>query len=170
MSRLEEIRDFLALTERIGTAGQPLPEQFTAVREAGYEGVINLIPPMVPAGFWPGEPEAVAALGMEFVNIPVEWQAPTSQDLMRFFEVMAERGEQRLFIHCVANKRVSVFLFLYRVLCLGMEEADAEDDLDRIWTPAGVWRAFLEEALTTGRAELMAHVRNRGGYGYSEQE
>ena len=168
MSRLEEIRDFLELTKTIGTAGQPLPEQFAALREAGYERIINLIPPVVSAGFWPGEPEAAAALGMEFVNIPVEWQAPMPQDLMRFFDVMAESGERRLFIHCVANKRVSVFLFLYRVLCLGMEEADAEDDLDRIWTPAGVWRAFLEEALTTGRAELIAHVQNRGVYGYPE--
>lgn len=146
---LTEIRAYLALTPLLGTSGQPTLEQFAAVRDAGYETVVSLLPPeRNPYGA--AEPEIVAALGMEFVNIPVVWAEPRPEDLNRFFEVMDTNAERKLFIHCAANMRVSAFLFLYRVLRLGMPEADAEDDMERIWTPEGVWRAFIDQALSMG--------------------
>jgi hypothetical protein len=42
---LTEIYSYLAIGEKLGTAGQPTPDQFWKVREAGFEVVINLALP-----------------------------------------------------------------------------------------------------------------------------
>ena len=41
-SQLSDIYRFQAVTANLGTAGQPTAEQFDAVKDAGYEVVINL--------------------------------------------------------------------------------------------------------------------------------
>ncbi len=38
------IKNFNEIDDRIGPAGQPTAEKFNAVREAGYEAVVNLLP------------------------------------------------------------------------------------------------------------------------------
>jgi hypothetical protein len=42
---LSEIYNYRPIGERLGTAGQPTEDQFQAVREAGFEAVINLALP-----------------------------------------------------------------------------------------------------------------------------
>ena len=39
---LADIRNFLAIAERLGTAGQPTEAQLVEIRDAGYAAVINL--------------------------------------------------------------------------------------------------------------------------------
>ncbi len=45
LTPLTEIYNFRAISERIGTAGQPTESQFRVVREAGFDAVINLALP-----------------------------------------------------------------------------------------------------------------------------
>lgn len=144
---ITEIRDFLLLTDNLATAGQPTCEQFAEIKAAGYEVVINLVPANNPS-FLQGEPEIVVLLGMRYIGIPVEWGNPTAPNLHCFFEAMDTHHDKKLFVHCAANKRASAFVFLYRVLRLNLEEADAEDVMENIWTPEGTWRVFLEEMLS----------------------
>ncbi|MBC8103114.1 MAG: protein tyrosine phosphatase family protein [Cytophagales bacterium] len=145
-SEITGIRDLCAISDRLVTAGQPTPEQFAALKAEGFEVVINLVPPTNPH-FVGGEPEIVTALGLRYEGISVDWAAPNREELFRFFEVMQSCEDKKVFVHCAANKRVSVFVFLYRVLCLGTDETDAEDDLERVWVPEGAWRAFLSDSL-----------------------
>jgi protein tyrosine phosphatase (PTP) superfamily phosphohydrolase (DUF442 family) len=142
-----DIRDFLPLTDRLATAGQPTCEQFADLKAAGYEIVINLVPMQNP-NFMQGEPEIVAKMGMEYVGISVDWGCPTTEDLHCFFTAMDNNQHRKIFVHCAANKRASAFVFLYRVLRQDVDEADAEDDLEQIWTPEGTWRHFINEMLS----------------------
>jgi protein tyrosine phosphatase (PTP) superfamily phosphohydrolase (DUF442 family) len=144
MPDLNEITNYLALSDRIGTAGQPTESQFQAVKAAGYETVINLAL-FSSTGALPNEREVVEGLGMEFLHIPVEWDAPTAEDAARFFSAMDEREGRRVFVHCAMNMRVSAFMHLYRTLRKGMPPDEAEKDLLRIWEPNDRWRAFMEE-------------------------
>ncbi len=144
---ISDIRDFLPLDALLATAGQPTFDQFAKIKEAGYEVVINLVPFGNP-NFLEGEAERVSNLGMEYVGISVDWSNPAAADLHCFFDTMDENRHRRLFVHCAANKRASAFVFLYRVLRLDIDEADAEDDMEQIWIPEGVWRAFLNEMLS----------------------
>jgi protein tyrosine phosphatase (PTP) superfamily phosphohydrolase (DUF442 family) len=144
---ITEIRDFLSLSDGLATAGQPTYDQFPDIKAAGYEVVINLVPAKNP-NFLQGEAERITDLGMAYVGIAVDWGNPAAADLYRFFEVMDDNRNRKLFVQCAANKRASVFVFLYRVIRLNMDEADAEDDMEEIWTPEGTWRIFIEEMLS----------------------
>ncbi len=136
----------LCLSETLGTAGQPTPDQFAAIRDAGYEVVINLAMDD-SSGALPDEGELVAAQGMDYVHIPVVWESPMLADWERFLDVMDQNQGRKVFVHCALNMRVSCFAFLYRVLRLGVPAEVAWQDVLVIWEPNEVWRQFIEEVM-----------------------
>jgi protein tyrosine phosphatase (PTP) superfamily phosphohydrolase (DUF442 family) len=145
---LTGIRNFVPLTPLIATSGQPTAEQLAAVRDAGYETVINLLPP--ERRDLPDEARVVADLGMEYVNIPVVWTRPTEENLADFFAAMEARADRKVYVHCAVNMRVSAFCYLYRVLRLGVPPDEAEIELHDVWVPDGVWKDFIR-AQVVGR-------------------
>ena len=116
------------------------------IREAGFEAVINLALPTSDNAL-PNEGSVVTSQGMSYVHIPVNFQAPNSQDFRAFCRVMDAFDGRRVFVHCAANKRVSAFVFLYRVLRQRVAVAEAERDLDAIWQPDEVWSRFIRTQL-----------------------
>ncbi len=153
MNTLEHIRNFLRIDERLATSGMPQPEDFAALRQAGFDVVINLALPTSDNAL-PNEGELVSAQGMTYVHIPVKFDAPQSEDFDRFTRVLDACAGQRVFVHCAANMRVSAFVFLHR-LSHRVDRATAESDLTRIWQPDGVWREFVNERLAgLGQAPL----------------
>ncbi|HZG37779.1 MAG TPA: protein tyrosine phosphatase family protein [Nodosilinea sp.] len=145
-AELNAIRNYLALSPVLGTAGQPTPEQFAAVAQAGYTVVINLALSTSDHAI-PHEAELVKSLGMTHFHIPVVWEAPTPADLEIFFKVMERNSDRKTFVHCALNMRVSAFVYLYRVLRQGVDPAVALADLHRIWHPNPTWQAFIDKAL-----------------------
>lgn len=140
---LQQIYQFLAISEAIATAGQPTAEQFTAIQQAGYQVVINLALP-TSDGALPDEAGLVRQLGMEYIAIPVAWEQPTPEDCDRFFAALDQHHDQRIFVHCAANMRVSAFMYLYRRLRQATDEAIAQADLQRIWQPNTTWQALID--------------------------
>jgi protein tyrosine phosphatase (PTP) superfamily phosphohydrolase (DUF442 family) len=143
---LSEIYNFRALDNRLGTAGQPTEEQFRAIREAGFEAVINLALPTSDNAL-AHEGSVVTGLGMSYVHIPVDFKAPTAQDFRAFCRVMEAFEGRRVFVHCAANMRVSAFVFLYRVLHQHVSPSEARRDLLAIWQPDEVWSRFIQKQL-----------------------
>lgn len=145
---LTEIYNFLPIDDGWATAGQPTVEQFAAIKAAGYEVIINLGIPDSPRAVL-HEAEVVAAQGIDYVAIPVVWEAPTAADLAAFFAAMQAHQAEKRFVHCIANMRVSAFTFLYRVLGLGAPIDEARQTLHQIWEPNPVWQQFIDEQLAT---------------------
>jgi protein tyrosine phosphatase (PTP) superfamily phosphohydrolase (DUF442 family) len=145
-NRIEDIYNFLKLSDSIATSGQPTEEQFSAIKEAGYQVVVNLALPESPNAL-PDEKKVVLAQGMQYVHIPVLWENPTIEDVARFFTVMEAHADKNIFVHCAANKRVSAFIYLYRRLNERMSEEDARKDLHQIWLPNEIWQKFIEQLL-----------------------
>jgi protein tyrosine phosphatase (PTP) superfamily phosphohydrolase (DUF442 family) len=143
---LSEITNFYQISNGLATSGMPRPEQFAEIGAAGYQLVINLARSVSP-GQPSNEAELVRAAGMDYIHIPVEWEHPQLQDVQQFFSVMDANRERRIFVHCVMNYRVSAFVYLYRVLHLGIPEPQARQDLQRLWTPDGIWAELIEQAL-----------------------
>jgi protein tyrosine phosphatase (PTP) superfamily phosphohydrolase (DUF442 family) len=146
MKSLDEIYQFRAIGERLGTAGQPTEVQLRLIREAGFEGVINLALPTSDNAL-ASEGSIVTGLGMFYVHIPVDFKAPAAKDFRAFCGVMEALEDRRVFVHCAANMRVSAFVFLYRVLRQHVAPAAAERDLHAIWQPDDVWSRFIREQL-----------------------
>ena len=141
-----EIYNYRAVGDKLGTAGQPTEDQFRAIREAGFEAVINLALPTSDNAL-AHEGSFVTGLGMSYVHIPVDFKAPTAQDFRAFCSVMDAFDGRRVFVHCAANKRVSAFVFLYRVLHQHVPRAEAERELRAIWQPDEVWSFFIRHQL-----------------------
>ena len=147
---LAEICNFRRISKTLGTAGQPLPDQFAAIRAAGYEVVVNLAM-ATSTNALPNEAGLVTEQRMAYVHIPVVWERPTEDDLAQFLTTMEAYGGRRIFVHCALNMRVSVFVLLYRVLRLQVPLEVARADLLSIWEPDGVWAEFMDGVLAQSR-------------------
>ena len=80
---VSDIVNYIAIDDRIGTAGLPTRQQFRAVRDAGYEVVVNLLP-SVQDNALKGEDELVQSLGLKYHYIPVIWTDPKPADFTAF--------------------------------------------------------------------------------------
>jgi len=138
------IKNFLRLSPRLATSGQPTEQQFADIAAAGFESVINLALP-TSTNALANEHELVTAHGLEYVHLPVVWESPQYEDFTRFVTAMHERKERRVLVHCAMNMRVSAFMFLHRTLVEGIPAAEAKRDLHRIWEPDETWRAFIDD-------------------------
>jgi len=146
MDKLNTIYNFLSLSAKLATSGQPLEEELEYISKAGYEVVINLA--LSDADYSLADEEgSVTKLGMEYIHIPVIWQSPTSNDLDKFFDVMEKYKNKKLFVHCAANMRVSSFVALYRVIKEGWDYSDAINDVYKIWNPNDIWSDFIRSEL-----------------------
>ncbi|GAP97931.1 protein tyrosine phosphatase family protein [Leptolyngbya sp. NIES-2104] len=144
---MESIQNFIQIHDRLATAGQPMIEQFKAIRDAGYTVVINLAVPS-SEGAIANEREIVESLGMQYFHIPVIWDNPTIDDFNQFADVMQTHADQSIFVHCAKNMRVSAFVYLYRRSHEKISEEAARADLNRIWQPNPIWRLFMETVLS----------------------
>jgi protein tyrosine phosphatase (PTP) superfamily phosphohydrolase (DUF442 family) len=139
---IEAIPNYLVLPNGVGTGGQPSEAQLRELAEAGYEVVINLALPTSPNAL-ADEAGTVAGAGMEYISIPVEWERPAEADYERFVAAMRENAGRKVFVHCAMNKRVSAFLYRYRVREEGVAPEVAAVDLRRVWEPEGIWGEFV---------------------------
>jgi protein tyrosine phosphatase (PTP) superfamily phosphohydrolase (DUF442 family) len=148
---IENIKNFLAVGERLGTGGQPIEVQLAEVAGAGYKVVVNL-GLLDPKYCLPDEARLVASLGMEYHHIPVKFDDPQFADFERFTELMTSFGTQRVFVHCAANMRVSTFVALHHQRCLGWSSERANDHAKTFWEPNETWLRFV--ALCREKFEL----------------
>lgn len=147
--QLERILNYRRISEKIATAGQPSEGQLLAISESGFEIVINLGLENRDYSL-PDEKALVESLGLEYVHIPVEWEKPTPQDFHEFVSIVKRNKDRNLFIHCAANKRVSVFVALYRISELGRAREAALLAVQEIWEPNEIWKQFVLDILEHG--------------------
>ena len=145
-SGIEDIRAFRLISPRLGTSGMPREEHIPAIRRAGFEVVINLAL-VTSEGAIAHESNLVTREGMAYFQIPVQFDSPTPADFDLFCGLMRACEGRSTFVHCAANKRVSAFVYLYRVLHEGTPEERARRDLHAIWQPDEVWSRFIAEQM-----------------------
>ena len=143
---LQRIYNYRKLSDTLATAGQPGEAQLGLIALAGFEVVINLGLSDTEYAL-ADEAALVKALGLAYEHVPVSWVCPQVADVECFFELMARYAGKKLFVHCAANKRVSVFVALHRILNQGWHRQQAMADVLAIWEPDHTWNAFIETAL-----------------------
>jgi len=144
---VEDIFNFLQISDLIATAGQPTEQQLTSIKDAGYQVVVNLAPLAKFETTLPNEEALVESLGMEYVHIPVTWNNPTLEDFDRFAQVMQANAKRPIFVHCAGNFRVSAFMYLYRRIYQNIDEEQARKDLHKLWVPDRVWQQFMQQVI-----------------------
>ena len=145
-AELAEIRNFKEYSPTFASAGQPTREQLEAVRDAGFERVAY-IAFSNSRGAIADEDAVVKELGMDYVQVPVIWDAPTPADFYAFAGAMQREPDKKTLLHCQANYRASAFAFLYRVIYQDVSVGAAKADMNSIWTPNETWRQLIFDVL-----------------------
>lgn len=142
---MESIINFYQITDDIGTSGQPTSDQFSTIAAAGYTTVINLAMHNSDTAI-AEEGSIVSSLGMTYIHIPVPFEAPSINHLAKFFAVMDALHNEKVFVHCQVNARVSAFMHQYLTLKKGYSSEDASSPLLLKWLPEmdEKWKAVLE--------------------------
>ena len=144
--------NFLQLSDSLFTGGMPKADQLTDAAKQGVKVVINLAPHDVPHAL-PDEAELVNSLGMQYINIPVNWNTPTKEGLDKFMDAMDEHKDRKILVHCEANFRASAFVSMYRILREGWKPDEALGVMHKIWDEDAypVWKMFIEDMLKRSR-------------------
>ncbi len=148
---VESIYNYVLLADNMATSGQPTEEELFFIVNSGYEIVVNLGLDDTEYSL-KNEASFFNERKIQYFHIPVIFQEPKENDLSQFIETLEKYREKRIFIHCAANKRVSVFIALYRIMKLGWQESKALSDINLIWEPNGVWQSFINHQLTNNRS------------------
>ncbi len=143
-SPLAQITNYHPATADIGTSGQPTADQFRLIADSGYRLVVNLALPSSDHAL-ANEGSLVTGLGMSYWHLPVDFDAPTLDELGLFCRTLEAWRGQKVWVHCVVNARVSAFMFQYLTQVRGVAPKAATSPLLEKWEPKmdAIWKAFL---------------------------
>ncbi|MEL6437661.1 MAG: protein tyrosine phosphatase family protein [Cyanobacteria bacterium J06621_8] len=144
---MEMIPDYYLINDALATSGQPTPQQFGLIAQAGYQAVINLAISS-SSNAVANEGAIVTDLGLIYVHIPVLWDAPQIEDVVMFFKMMQAFEGQKIWVHCAKNMRVSCFIYLWQKHVLLLGEEQARYPMNQIWQPTGIWQQLIDNSET----------------------
>lgn len=150
MTELTDILNWRRRDDRTTLSGQPTEVQFEAIRDLGVGRVINL-GPYDNEGALADEPGTLAALGIEYTYIPVDFENPTQDDFDAFCAALDDAGPSAVHVHCIYNARVTAFFYRYAKEGRGGDITEAADMMDSIWRPGGVWATFIGKPEDAGK-------------------
>jgi protein tyrosine phosphatase (PTP) superfamily phosphohydrolase (DUF442 family) len=131
---------------RLVTSGQPSAKGLRALRERGFEAVIYLAPSTVHDAV-AEEPDILKAQGIEFVHIPIPFDAPGENHFLAVAEALRRLRERKVLVHCQVNLRASSMVFLYRAIVEKQDPAKAYEAVARVWSPEGPWKTLIASEL-----------------------
>ena len=147
MDKITDIFNFLSIDLSLSTSGQPTEAQLSILADQGYEVIINLALHNDPRYSLPDEAGLVTSLGMQYMHIPVQFDAPAEHDLELFFNAMEINKEKKVHLHCAANMRVTAFLGLYYQIKKKKPKEEAFAPMRSIWESDEVWSSFISSML-----------------------
>ncbi len=153
LTPLKDIIAYFPVDDRLATSGQPTVAQFKDIAAAGFQTVINLGLP-TSTGALSDEKATVEANGMDYVAIPVPFEAPTREHYFRFESELRPRRDRRVWVHCAMNYRVSSFLAVYRMRVLGWSRRDAFAAVVKVWEPDLVWARWTDDCLSAANETI----------------
>ncbi|MGB0558385.1 MAG: protein tyrosine phosphatase family protein [Pseudohongiellaceae bacterium] len=143
---LAEIVNFRQYSATFASAGQPTREQFATIAENGFERVVYIAFTNNPNAL-PDADQVVKGLGMEYMQVPVDYQNPLPDEFYAFADAMERNKQKKTLLHCQVNYRATAFSFLYRVIFEDVALAEAKADMNTVWQPNEVWRDFIFDVL-----------------------
>lgn len=142
----DDITNYREYSATLSSSGQPTASQLKSAKAAGFERVVFLAF-SDSDGSISNEDRIVEDLGMEYMHVPVDWEAPRSRDFNAFAAAMQSAPKMKTLVHCQVNFRASTFSFLYRVLYQDVPLGEAKDALNSVWVPNETWRGLIFEVL-----------------------
>jgi protein tyrosine phosphatase (PTP) superfamily phosphohydrolase (DUF442 family) len=142
---MNDIKNFLRISDRLASSGQPDETQLALIAAAGFEVVINL---GLSDGKYalPDEAATVTTLGLAYHHIPVQFESPQYTELTAFMAIMDQLQDKKTLVHCAANYRATAFTGLYLLATSQVDQEGLRTFIAQIWDPNPIWQQFIEEA------------------------
>jgi protein tyrosine phosphatase (PTP) superfamily phosphohydrolase (DUF442 family) len=142
---MDDIKNFLRISDRLACSGQPDESQLAKIADDGFEVVINL---GLADGKYalPDEAGSLARLGLAYYHIPVLFESPQLKELLSFMAIMKQHQDKKTLVHCAANYRATAFSGLYLFAISEVDREGLHAFIAQVWNPNPVWQAFIEEA------------------------
>ena len=152
----KDIINWRRWSDKITLSGQPTEQQLSEIAALGVTHVINLGPHW-NKGALEDEAASVADAGMEYIYIPVDFDAPTQADFDAFEKALDALADTKVHVHCIYNARVSAFM--YKRAKLRDERAkEAFELMDGIWRPGAVWAQLISiEPTANGKNQYLGY-------------
>ena len=115
------------------TSGKLVAANVQQLADLGVRHVINLAMDDHPEAL-SGEADLLQAAGIRYTHIPVPFDAPTDAHYDAFVRAY-ETVDKPVHVHCIANMRVSAFLYRYHRDRKTMPEAEARALMEQQWSP-----------------------------------
>jgi len=136
------VMNYHRIDQRLVTGGHLVDDGLAELQAQGVTVVIDLRdkPPR-------GQEKKLAEQGIEWINIPIEWDDPEPVDFERFSEAMEAHQDDHVLVQCAANYRASAMTYLYRVVVEQVDQDKAEKDLNAVWIPSEEnqqWTDYIE--------------------------
>lgn len=144
---MKDIINYIKVSDTISTAGQPTKKQFEKIANKGFEIVINLATHKLSRGALKDEDKIVSKNGMLYFHIPITWENPEI-DRLKLFLILLEtlqKENKKVFIHCIKNYRVSVFIYKYKQYILGQK--DTKFIAPKEFKPTKKWEELINMTL-----------------------
>lgn len=143
---MKSILNYIKINDNISTSGQPTKKQFKIIAKNNFDVVINLA--MHNKGALREEDKIVSRNGMIYIHIPITWKAPEIERLKLFLHLLKtlQQEKKKVFIHCIMNYRVSVFMYQYKKSVL--KQADVKLISPKEFKPKKVWKKLMQAELT----------------------
>lgn len=134
------------ITPQLTTSGQPTAAALAQLGQQGFGAVIYLAPPTVSDAI-ADEPAILAAQGITYTNIPIEFYKPSAEHFEAFVAALAASNGKKVLVHCQVNMRASSMIFLHRVIIGKEDPQTAYEMVSRVWSPNRTWKRFINEML-----------------------
>lgn len=156
---IEDIFNCVVISENIALSGQPTEAQFKDIAQAGFEHIIDLAPTDARYSI-ADESLLLKSLKVSYYHLPVDFNQPSLEDFEIFENTLLELLNKKVWIHCAANYRVSVFFGLFAQKHLGWTTTQRDAlirsiwESDENWSMSDTWKEFLK----TAKTELLSHT------------
>jgi uncharacterized protein (TIGR01244 family) len=123
--------NFVELTPRISTGGQPAEGGLKQLAEKGYQIVINIRASDEEFDRVAEEKQALQ-LGLRYYVIPFVAKEPSEQQALAFDALMSALKDSKVFVHCGSGNRVGSLMMIYLSLDEGVPVDKAEQEARKI--------------------------------------
>ncbi|MFT5593335.1 MAG: protein tyrosine phosphatase (PTP) superfamily phosphohydrolase (DUF442 family) [Oceanicoccus sp.] len=146
-----KVFNFIRINDFFSTSGQPSKEEFKKIKDDGFDVVIDLAPVDYERYSIQDEPGVLNSLNLEYIHIPVDFKNPTSENYDEFELALRNFSGKKIWIHCAANYRVTVFFSIWAEKNLGWTKEESNQLIDEIWksdpnwSMSEEWKNFIDE-------------------------
>ena len=110
------ITNYTKVDAVVACGGATETSALAGLKADGFKTIINLRQPSEAGANIEQNSAEATKLGLKYINIPVNGQAPDPTTMDQFLTVIADKSNQPAYIHCGSASRVGAYWMVKRVL------------------------------------------------------